>query len=749
MGKGIVCKVWNIQGSTVTKGATSQLRDSIGYILNDEKTEHKLNMTGCRINDPMSQLGRECRYIENDVKTVSGAYVGGCNLVSTDIKDAVKEMMDVKKFFKKMDGRAALHGIISLPEEQSKIENAPKLMMLCESVMKEIFPDHQVIFAIHTNTENLHVHFIVNSVGLSGKKIHQNNKFMSDVLHPCVNKYAKKFGFTPNEKWKKEDVETYMTYPEIKVMLRKAIDLAVEESNSFDEFIETLRKAGYTVNIGKYISLKNDTFGKAVRTHKLGDNYSKESIVERIATRKDAFNTVLLGKYAMNKTIADITEASTSKMTSYKNMTPENKKRIIAQLKIGRNPWREHSQQSWQLNNIVDQMNRDNRVYKYVQYYSSDNTIQNALDNIIVAKKKISEEKKIITLQKKKYKPILEIYERMKKIERKAYLYEHENVSEYRTEYEEYRGLTRRLRNGYNKEISEVAGFLEECDERLMYAHAQLNELSLEYREIKMFQREKGDNIEPSGRLVDTVGVFANLKEEKMRIFGMDSFYIAAGNSDILIRVIRYPTKNKKGETVNKYEVTVTDVHGNIIHEIDNENGIRQFTEELNDIEKKYGLQNCKRFDSATLASQYMNTIKTFDEQENTQHRVYNEPRANLAQSETNLSFAQAVNHCYNEKGYCVVVDPQNQAYSAVSKKSDGDIQITVYDKAQVKQETIHIPLYSDRNNTGFKIIIDLQKKYGFSDRLITFDEVDKAREYQKMQNDGEMPVGKSKIEWR
>ena len=116
--------------------------------------------------------------------------------------------MYIKKFFRKTDGRAALHGIISLPEEQSQIENAPKLMMLCESVMKEIFPDHQVIFAVHTNTENLHIHFIVNSVGLSGKKIHQDNKFMKEVLHPCINKYARQLGFTPNEKWDRKEKVT-------------------------------------------------------------------------------------------------------------------------------------------------------------------------------------------------------------------------------------------------------------------------------------------------------------------------------------------------------------------------------------------------------------------------------------------------------------------------------------------------------------------------------------------------------------
>ena len=60
MSSGIVCKVWNIKGESVSKGAKEQLRDSLGYILNDEKTEAQVDIKA------IDQLLRECKYVEND-----------------------------------------------------------------------------------------------------------------------------------------------------------------------------------------------------------------------------------------------------------------------------------------------------------------------------------------------------------------------------------------------------------------------------------------------------------------------------------------------------------------------------------------------------------------------------------------------------------------------------------------------------------------------------------------------------------
>lgn len=169
MERGIVCKVWNIHGDTESKRASAQMNDSVSYILNEEKTDITLSNLNTHTQD---QLGRECKYIENDLKTLSGALVGVRNLKSSDVKEAVREMMEVKKFYEKTDGRAALHGTISLCEEESDVRNAGKLLNLCNCVMREVFPNNQAIFAVHTNTENMHIHFIVNSVGLDLSLIH-------------------------------------------------------------------------------------------------------------------------------------------------------------------------------------------------------------------------------------------------------------------------------------------------------------------------------------------------------------------------------------------------------------------------------------------------------------------------------------------------------------------------------------------------------------------------------------------------
>ena len=616
MEKGVVCKVWNIQSATMTKGSAAQLKDSIKYILDNEKTDYELAMEQSAINDPLGQLGRECQYVENDIKTVSGAYVGSRNLVSTDIKGAVAEMMEVKKFYEKTDGRAALHGIISLSEAESDIKNASKLMQLCNDVMKEVFPDHQVIFAVHTNTDNLHIHFIINSVGLNGRKIHQDDKFMTMVLHPCINKYAKKYGFTPNAKWEKEYEEEKISFAERKIAMRKAIDLAIEQSNDFNDFVHNLRKNGVSVNIGEYISLKTDDMGKAIRTYKLGANYTKDAIVERIASRKREFVEVSVNDYTMQEKPAAVFTPVISKMGKYKDMNPEQKKYILSQIKLGRNPWREHQQMNWQLNHIADQLNQQERINAYVRFYSRNGTLQGAMDGIIEAKKKVMEEKKIIASQKRKYKPILDIYSEMKEIQKKAYLYEHEGVADYRPEFEQYRILTRRLRDGYNKDITEVAAFLQECDERTMYAHAQLQELSEEYREIKRYSAKREGNIEGIGPLADLIGLYDSREREKIGIYKWDTFFIASKDSDVSVKVHRFAPTTPDGKTRQIYEIALIDKQGKTILKLDNRDGNKEFLQQIKSIKKQYGFTECKKFADEKLARDYGTDMKSAKSEE-------------------------------------------------------------------------------------------------------------------------------------
>ena len=572
MSSGIVAKVWNIKGESITKGAKEQISDSISYILNDEKTEIKLDI------NTLDQLTRECKYVENDLKTFSGAYVGVHNVISSDIATAVGEMMNVKKFFGKTSGRAALHMMISLPEEESDVANAPRLMQLCQDVLKELFPDNQAIFAVHTNTDNLHIHIIVNSVGLNGKKIHQDNKYIKERLQPCVNKYAKWYNFTPNSEWSKKKSASAYPYVQLKMELRDAIDMAIEKADTFESFLNNLQEQGITARIGKHISLKIPGMSKAVRTHNLGPNYTRDAIVERIISKKEKLTLQTKEEYFALIKPDNVFEPVLFQMKKYKEMSDVEKKEVIHELKLGKNPWRENREMNWQLNKIANELNQFERIRSYVDYYSDSGTLQDALDGIISAKKQIEHDKKMVSYAKKKYRPIIKIYDEMKEIEKRAYLYEHQNVTEYRSEFEQYRKLTRRLKDNYGKEIFEVADFIAECDERLLYAHAQLNELSTQYRELKQYALQRGMRLDIKDNFEDIIGIY-NRKDKTIE---MDSFYVASTGTDVVFKIIKTLGTDENGKNYQMFNISVMDSTGNIIEHISNKGNDRNFNDASN-----------------------------------------------------------------------------------------------------------------------------------------------------------------------
>lgn len=277
--EGIVAKIWNIKEGTMGRGAAVQITDSISYITNSEKCD------GVIVNDDFMQVGREVSYVINDIKTLQGLYVGGRHI--SDIQNATNEMMQVKEFHNKLGGRVALHGIVSLPVGESGKENAGKLMMLADDLLEEIFLDHQAIYAVHTNTENLHVHFVVNTVALNGRKIHMDHYFMSKVFDPYLNKLARQYGFSPNMAWEEEKEPDEIKFSDRVIKLRQVVDTAIEWSDDFDSFLHNLRNQGIKVNCGKYLSLRMEGMPRAIRSFRLGSRYTIDAIRDRLLGKRE------------------------------------------------------------------------------------------------------------------------------------------------------------------------------------------------------------------------------------------------------------------------------------------------------------------------------------------------------------------------------------------------------------------------------------------------------------------------------
>ena len=600
--EGIVAKIWNIKEGTMGRGAAVQITDSISYITNSEKCD------GVIAGDGLMQVGREVSYVINDLKTLQGLYVGGRHI--SDIQNATNEMMQVKEFHNKLGGRVALHGIVSLPVGESGKENAGKLMMLVDNLLEEIFPDHQAIYAVHTNTDNLHVHFVVNTVALNGRKIHMDNNFMSKVFDPYLNKLARKYGFSPNMAWEEEKEPDEIKYSDRVIRLRQAVDTAIEWSDDFDSFLHNLRSQGIKVNCGKYLSLRMERMPRAIRSFRLGNRYTIDAIRDRLLGKREEMIRSEVGDHILTLGSPAQIYVKTTPLKKYADMNAEEKQEAIRMLKLGRNPWREQYKSNWQLQRIAEEFHRTANIYELIRTYAPDTgNVNDALRNIIRKQKEIAEEKKAVKAKLREYKPIIDLYREAEKHEKRAYLYEFAGCDEYLSDYLEYKMLVDRLEKGYSKTINEVAEYVEEEENQILYAKAQAKELSSAYHTILRFAQN-----ELSQQEVEYLSLYEAIGYTKARtaavhqgVFESSIKYIAAdGVDEGYIRVVILPDIVGGTRTVTA-TVSVYDKKGELVKEFSSkEANMKEFNQSISELKGDMGFYICQIVDSADGARAFM-----------------------------------------------------------------------------------------------------------------------------------------------
>ena len=588
MAQGIVAKIWNITAAS-GKSASAQISSSIDYIENPEKVGVMLDI------DNVNQLNNQLMYVTDEIKTVDGLYVGGRHIM--DFDNATSEMMQVKEFYGKLDGRVAMHGIISLSEEESDPRNAGKLMLLLNEFMERIFSEHQVVYAVHTNTENLHVHFVVNTVGLDGKKIHMDRSFMKKTFEPTLNQLAEKYGFTPNEKWRREPVVDKIPIAKRKVLLRKLIDHAIEQTDDVAAFIAYLRADGLEVNVGKHISVEMDDMVKAMRTNQLGENYTAKAIVRRLATKMDPLIWKGVGEHSHYLPQREMVNFVPAKMKRYQDMTRAEKKQALRLIRLGRNPWEENYIDNWQIQKMTRELNETAYVYELVHYYSNGkDNVKAAEAEILARKQKLTEEMKALRENLKRNQPIISIYDELKEHMVRAYLFDVYGRTEYVADFIKYRELVERLEVSYGKTVEEVADFVVDQRGQLAYAKAQVSELSAQYREILRFTNE--GRFVDKGHILsffDAVGHKEAVRQAReYNIFASEIRYITAKNvDDVIIRVMTMPeTVDGKATVTTKIEVM--DGKDKVIRTVESkEMDSKAFNKEIYELAEEYGLKEC------------------------------------------------------------------------------------------------------------------------------------------------------------
>lgn len=253
-----------------------RLKEVIDYANNPDKT------TAIEYLD--EDLYAAIRYVENDDKTDQTMFVSGINCSK---HNAYNEMIAVKRRFGERGKNIAYHGYQSFAIGEVTPEEAHSIGK--ETARKMWGAKYQVVVTTHLNTDNIHNHFVVNSVSFKTGRKFRNGigdrlelRKISDAICAERNKsviQGNKFFSNKKAYWVEKSGK--LTHRD---MLRKDVEEALSQCTSFKEIEYYLKTLGYRFERDFYYdhpSVYADGWKRAVRISSLGEQYSKERIRER------------------------------------------------------------------------------------------------------------------------------------------------------------------------------------------------------------------------------------------------------------------------------------------------------------------------------------------------------------------------------------------------------------------------------------------------------------------------------------
>ena len=266
-----VTKIWNIRGR-----ADSPLE----YITNPEKTQREFTEA------ERQALADVIAYAADEDKTEQFFYTTGINC---SVEFARDQFNATKIRFGKTGGNVAYHAYQSFREGEVTPDEAHEIGV---QLAKELWGDRfQMVVATHVNTKCTHNHIVINSVSFrDGLKFHDCNDTYRQ-LREASDRICLERGLSIVENPKGRGVNQYVYKMEEAGMptrynvARQAIDEAVSLSLNIEEFKYELRKRGYNYRFDsqrKYWTITPPGGKKPIRIHKLGDDYTRESIERRI-----------------------------------------------------------------------------------------------------------------------------------------------------------------------------------------------------------------------------------------------------------------------------------------------------------------------------------------------------------------------------------------------------------------------------------------------------------------------------------
>ena len=260
-----------------------------------------------------SRLDRCLDYVQNDGKTDLGNAVDYiCNPVKAGFQTAINctldksflQMQETKRRWDKHGGILGYHIIHSYAPGEVTPEQAHEAGV--EFAWRLLGDKYEAVVCTHTDRDHLHCHIVFNSVSfMDGRKYRSDFKSYFHDLRGISNKVSRERGYSVIEpdgkgasyaflgkitrnlafdRWKAAHAEK-RGGGTIRDLIRRDIDAALAGSLTYDTFLETLRRHGYSVKRGpnvKHTAVRPPGGQRFVRLDSLGDGYTEADLMQRL-----------------------------------------------------------------------------------------------------------------------------------------------------------------------------------------------------------------------------------------------------------------------------------------------------------------------------------------------------------------------------------------------------------------------------------------------------------------------------------
>lgn len=268
-----VVKIWKIG---------TRLDRTINYAEDKNKTEN------VDYKDTLyAQLNQTLGYAMNELKTEKQYYVTGINC-STE--SAYEEMIITKRQFNNTKGILGFHAYQSFKGYEVSPEVAHEIgIKLAEEMWGDRF---EVIVTTHLNSNNIHNHFVLNSVSFVDGKKYYDNRYTYAELRNISDNLCREYGISVLEEKvcrnSKINYGNYYRSAEARSTYystaKQDIDRAIDQAYSYNDFENLLKAMDYKlIYRSRILSICKEPYKRNIRISRcFGDNYTKERIEERI-----------------------------------------------------------------------------------------------------------------------------------------------------------------------------------------------------------------------------------------------------------------------------------------------------------------------------------------------------------------------------------------------------------------------------------------------------------------------------------